>query len=304
MIKPIVSVVIVSFNTRALTVKCIKSVYVSRGFKPGQIEVIVVDNHSQDDTTAYLKANFPRVRLIINQTNLGFGAGNNQGAAIAQGQYLLLLNTDAFLLPDSLRTLIEIMEKHADVVSVGPQLRYPDASLQSSGGYFPTPLRVLAWMWWLDKLPLIKQFFPKPYHVLDLAWYQKPQSPDWLMGACILLRTLDFLQIGGFDEQIFMYAEEVEFYLRLKDRPGKKLSFTPKTSVVHLGSASTKRASASRLVGELKGITYIYSKHYPHSLWFIRFVIYTGVVLRLIVFGLMPSRHEAVLEYKKFFRTA
>lgn len=299
---PLVSVIIVSFNTRALTVKSVKSAFASKGFKPGEIEVILVDNHSQDDTVAYLKANFPRVRLLINQTNLGFGAGNNQGTAVAKGKYLLLLNTDAFLGQDSLRTLVEIMEKHPDLVSVGPQLRYPDSSLQPSGGYFPTPLRVLAWMWWLDKLPGIKKLFSTPYHVFDLDWHKKPQYPEWLMGACVLFRRAEFLAANGFDEQIFMYAEEVDLYRRLKQSLGKKVFFTPKTQVVHLGRASSNKANAFVLIHELKGIEYIYQKHYPHLLWFIRFVIYTGVMIRITVFSLIPSRHEALAEYKKFFQ--
>lgn len=298
---PLVSVIIVSYNTRKLTVKSIKSAYVSQGFKPGEIEVILVDNNSADDTVAYLKKHFPSVKLIVNQENRGFGGGNNQGAKAAKGIYLLLLNTDAFLGPDSLKTLVHILAKHREIVSVGPQLRYADNRLQPSAGYLPTPLRVLAWMWWLDKLPLIKRLFPTPYHVFDPAWHQKAQTPEWLMGACVLFRRTEFLAAGGFDEQIFMYAEEVELYRRLQKSLGKQVYFTPKSSVVHLGRASSNKANAYVLIHELKGIEYIYQKHYPHLLWFIRLVIYTGVALRIFVFSLIPHRHEALAEYKKFF---
>ncbi len=297
----LVSVIIVSYNTRDITVKSIKSVQNSKGFNKGEIETIVIDNNSPDDTVAYLRKNYPDVKVVANKSNVGFGGGNNQGARIASGKYLLLLNTDAFLGVDSLRVMVDIMEKRDDIVSVGPQLRYLDGSMQLSGGYLPTPMRVMAWMWWLDKLPLIKKFFPTPYHVFDLNWHAKDQYPEWLMGACVLFRKDEFLQAGGFDDKIFMYAEEVELYRRLAESLHKKVFFTSKTQVVHMGGASSKKANAFRLMYELKGIEYIYTKHYPNLWWFVRGVIFIGVVLRLIVFSLIPSRHEAIAEYQKYF---
>ncbi|MFH1244048.1 MAG: glycosyltransferase family 2 protein [bacterium] len=302
--KPLVSVIIVSFNTRKLTIKSIKSAYASRGFKKGEIEVIVVDNHSADDTVAYLKANLPQVKLIINTDNRGFGGGNNQGASIAQGKYLLLLNSDAFLSPDSLRTMVDLMDHRPDVVSVGPQLRYLDGSIQASAGYLPTPLRVMAWMWWLDKLPLVKKLFSTPYHVFDLTWHKRDHYPDWLMGACIIFRKDEFLAAHGFDEQIFMYAEEVELYQRLYESLHKKVLFTTKTQVVHVKGVSTKKAHAYRLTCELRGIEYLYQKHYPNLLWFIKFVINTGVIMRIVLFSIIPSHRGTLVEYKKFFRKA
>ena len=299
--KPFVSVVIVSYNTRDLTVKSIKSCYASTGFKPGEIEVILVDNNSGDDTVAYVKKQLPQVRLVANKENRGFGGGNNQGAKLAKGKYLLLLNTDAFLEKNSLRTLVDTLEKHPDIGSVGPQFRYADGSLQQSAGYTPSPGRVLAWMWWLDKLPGLKKLFPTPYHLYDLNWYKTDHYPDWLMGACILFRTEEFLASGGFDDKIFMYAEEVELYRRLYASNGKKNFFTVKTWITHLGSASTKKANAFRLTYELKGIEYIYRKHYPGLYWFIKIVIVSGVIMRMALYSLIPARRDALKEYRRYF---
>lgn len=301
MINPLVSVIIVSYNTCELTLKSIKSVFSSRGFKKGEIEVIIVDNNSSDNTVESIGKHFKQFRLIVNPENLGFGAGNNQGAGIASGKYLLLLNSDAFLEKDSLRTMVDIMEKRKEIISVGPQLRYVDGSMQQSCGYLPTPLRVTAWMWWLDKIPLVKNLFKEPYHVFDLNWYKKDRYPEWLMGACIMFRKEEFQSAGGFDDKIFMYAEEVELYNRLKEIFNKKVLFTAKAKVIHTGRASSDKANAYVLMHELKGIQYIYQKHSPNLLWLIRFVILVGVILRIIVFGLIPSRRESVSEYKKFF---
>jgi GT2 family glycosyltransferase len=274
----------------------------SRGFKPGQIEVIMIDNNSPDDSVEYTKKHLPAVKVVANKDNRGFGGGNNQGAKLAQGKYLLLLNPDAYLEKDSLKIMYDIMEKRPDVVSVGPQLRFKDGSMQQSAGYLPTPLRVTAWMWWLDKLPLIKKLFNTPYHVFDLDWHKQDHYPEWLMGACIMFRRDEFLAAGGFDDKIFMYAEEVELYRRLKENLGKKVLFTTKTKVVHIGSVSTKKANAYRLNYELQGILYIYEKHYPHLLWLIKFVIYVGVIMRLVLFSLIPSRRDTLVEYQKFFK--
>ena len=300
--RPLVSVIIVSYNTRDLTVKSIKSALDSRGFKPGDLEVIVVDNNSSDDTVSYLKTNFPDLSLIANSKNRGFGGGNNQGAKIAKGKYLLLLNTDAFLAPNSLKILVEKMESDNTLSSVGPQYRYADNAMQCSAGYSPTLIRVLAWMWWLDKLPLIKNLFQTPYHVFDLNWYKSPHYPDWLMGACVIFRKSEFDSAGGFDEQIFMYAEEVELFRRLKSKTNKRNLFTPETKIIHLGSASTKKANAFRLTHELKGIEYIYKKHYRALFPLIKLIILSGVVLRLAVFLLIPSRHSALKEYLNYFK--
>ena len=300
--KPLVSIITVSYNTRKETVQSIESVYKSKGFKPGEIEILIVDNNSPDDSVTYIKKHFPKVQVIANKKNRGFGGGNNQAAKIAKGKYLLLLNPDAFLGVNSLRVMVDRMEADDQIVSVGPQLRYADNRVQLSGGYLPTPLRVTAWMLWLDKLPLVKLLFPNPYHVISTDWHTSEQSPEWLMGACILFRKDEFLVAGGFDEEIFMYAEEVELYRRLKESLGKRVLFTPETEVVHLGGVSTKKANAYRLALELKGVEYIYRKHYPNLFWLIKLVIFVGVILRLAVFSLIPSRRDTVKEYLGYFR--
>lgn len=298
---PLVTVIIVSNNTRDLTLKSIKCAAASHGFKKGEIEIIVVDNNSSDDTVNYIGKKFSEFRLITNNVNRGFGAGNNQGAEIARGKYLLLLNSDAFLGKDSLRKLVDIMEKRKDILSVGPQLRYLDNKLQFSGGYLPTPMRIMAWMLWLDKLPLVKKLFSTPYHIFDLNWYKKVQYPEWLMGACVLFRKDEFLAVGGFDEKIFMYAEEVELYLRLKAKLGKKVYFNPKSQVTHIGRASSNKANAYVLIHELQGIEHIYAKTYPSLLWLIKLIILVGVIMRIIVFSMIPSRKESLEEYLKIF---
>lgn len=293
---PRVSVVIVSYNTRALTAKAVQSVYTSEGFAKDELEVIVVDNGSTDDSVSYLRQCFPQLQLITNSDNRGFGSGNNQGAQAAKGQYLLLLNSDAYLESFALRTIVDRLAGDPTLSCVGPQLTYPDGRLQLSGGYFPTLARAVAWMLWLDRLPLVKLLFPRPYHVSSRVWHCQEQHPDWLMGACLLFRRRKFLATGGFDEQIFMYAEEVELFLRLA-RSGQHVLFTPSARVVHLGGQS-----APRLTLELKGIEYFYTRHYPKQRWLAKLVMVVGVLLRLLVFSLLPHRRHSAREYLNYLR--
>lgn len=298
---PIVSIIIVSYNTANLTEKCVKAALGSTGFAKGEIEIIVVDNNSSDNTVSLLKKKYPSIKIISSPKNLGFGAGNNQGVKIARGEYILLLNTDAFLMPDTLSRLVAVLMRDSGILSVAPRLVYADGSTQQSVGYFPTLLRVKAWMLGLDKLPLIKSLFPTPYHYYDTSRYQLNFHPDWLMGAVVLFRRAQFLRVGGFDETIFMYGEEVELFYRLhKVFKDKKNLFLSSAVATHLGSVSAKKTNTSRLLLELTGIISFYQKHHQASTWLIRLIIGTGVALRAVIYSLIPARRDQARQYFRY----
>ena len=144
---PRLSIVIVSFNTRDLTVRCLHSLYadlssVSWGWSA---EILVVDNASTDGTLDILRSQFPQVHLIENKANRGFGAANNQAMEIARGRFFLLLNSDAFVAAETCRTLVEVLERRPEAGVVGPRLINADGSLQRSCFPFPTVSQV-----WLE----------------------------------------------------------------------------------------------------------------------------------------------------------
>lgn len=295
---PIVSIIIVSYNTASLTDKCVEHALASTGFKHGQLEIIVVDNNSSDNTSALLNKKYPSIKVIRSDKNLGFGGGNNLGVSKATSDYILLLNTDAFLKPNSLSKLLSFLVNNKDVLAVAPKLAYQNGKIQQSLGYFPTPLRVVGWMWGLDKLPLIKKLFPNPYHYYDVSKYHADLTPDWLMGACVLLKKDHYLSISGFNESIFMYGEEVELFYRLKKKyPNQTTRLMPSVVVTHLGSYSSKANNTSSLISELGGIITFYNLHYPHLTGVIKFIINLGVLMRVLVFSLIPSRSSSVRLY-------
>lgn len=302
---PLVSIIIVSYNTAKLTQQCLTHALASSGFDPGELEVIVVDNHSTDHTVTLIQKNFPTVKVITTPSNLGFGAGNNLGVKAARGQDILLLNTDAFLKPETLRQLREVLRADPNALAVSPRLVTADGQTQQSLGYFPTLSRVIAWMWGLDKLPFIKTLFPTPYHFYDTSRYTDNLTPDWLMGAAVLLRRDDYLTVGGFNESIFMYGEEVELFYRLHlAYPAKAPRLLATLSITHLGSASTTQAKLSRLLAEFSGIKIFYQLHFPALLPLLKFVIGSGVLLRAMVFSLQPARRALSREYWHYFGQA
>jgi GT2 family glycosyltransferase len=245
------SVIIVSYNTRAMTLDCLQALFTELGSLSFESEVWVVDNASQDSSAAAIAEQFPEVRLIENEANLGFGAANNQAMRQACGEYFLLLNSDAFVRYEfenaetleggAIGTLLKYLEGNPAVALVGPRLLNADGSRQASCWRFPSPTHA-----WLENSGALfcAARVASPHSALSdpLCW-EKPQQTraHFIGGACFLVRRAVFEQSGGFDEDFPFYAEETDWQRRLCD-DGWSLAFLPAAQVVHLGGASGARA--------------------------------------------------------------
>ena len=221
-----VSVVVVTFNSRAWIERCLGSV---RGY-----EAIVVDNGSSDGTPELVREKFPDVR-VIEQENLGMGAGNNAGMRVASGRYFLLLNSDAWVVGDAVERLARFAEEHSDAAVVGPRLLNPDGSLQRSARGFPTLWRLATEYLFLRKLAprsrLLNAFYAGGFD------HDRISEVDWLFGACLLVRRDAADEVGLFDEDFFMFSEETDWAYRFRDA-GWKVYFSPGAEVVHVGGGS------------------------------------------------------------------
>jgi len=223
---PDVSVVVVTWNALPFIEQCLESV---RGR-----EVVVVDNGSTDGTVAFVRERFPEVRLI-EQENKGMGGGNNAGMRAADGRYFFLLNSDAWVLDEALDKLVEFADAHPEAAVVGPKLLNTDGTLQRSVRGEPTLWRLATEYLFIRKLaPRSKHLNPLYRGDFD---HDRVAEVDWLFGPALLVRREAADAVGLFDEDFFMFSEEVDWMTRFR-RAGWSVLFFPDAEVVHVGGAS------------------------------------------------------------------
>jgi GT2 family glycosyltransferase len=234
------TVVLVSWNTRDLLHKCIRSVVREIGTLREQhysAEIIVVDNASSDDTTHMVRSCFPSVRLVANAENLGFAAANNQAIAQSTSRYILLLNPDTILKEKSLTRMLSFMDETPDAGACGPLLLNADTTLQQSCYRFQSPARIAWQLFYLDNL------FPLARYPMARWGRSQVQQVDVVKGACLLLRRAVIQTAGSLDEQYYMYSEEADLCYRIA-KEGWHTYWVPSAQVVHFGGASTRQVKA------------------------------------------------------------
>jgi len=295
------SIVIVNFNTKKLTRECIESVV--KNTKGITYEFIVVDNDSKDGSVEMLKklqnSKTPKLKLVVNQDNRGFGQANNQGMEISKGRYILLLNSDTLVKSNVLAEMVSWMDKNpkAGIASCG--LRFKDGKIQGTGGYFPTLARVFAWMTFLDDIPGLMKFIT-PFHPMhglspfdkNIKFFKKEKQVDWVTGAFLLMRKEVYEQIGGFDKAYFMYVEEVDLCYRAK-MAGWQVWYLPRWHIIHYGGASS--TAESPLVNEVKSLKTFYRLHMPKWQYpILRVILKFGALVRIPIFGKVYAKVFAV----------
>ncbi len=254
---PDVSVCIVSWNVAGDLRACLESIRAQQ--TPPSYEVIVADNASRDGSVAMVRAQFPEVRLIVNDANLGFARATNQTLRAARGRHLLMLNPDTVLQPDTLARLVERAEAHPEAGIVAPRLVYPDGSLQYSARRFPTIAAAVFRNTFLGRL------FPNAaaasrYVMAD--WdHDEERAVDWASGACLMIRREAYEQVGELDEGFVWGSEDVDYCYRMH-AAGRAVLFTPATTVVHAVGRSTDQAVVPTIVRTHQGMFRLYRKHF------------------------------------------
>jgi GT2 family glycosyltransferase len=235
----------VNWNTSALLIQCLDSIY--QEVPRLTFEIIVVDNGSTDDSVSAICNKFPDVRIISNDLNLGFAKANNQGLAAGRGRYFLLLNSDTLVLPDALNRLVAVADHNPGVGIIGPKLLNMDGTLQKSWATFPT--------FWSE---LIGKNFRRRHSVANS---QFAYEVDWIMGACMLVRSEIVTDVGMLDEDYFMYSEETDWCYRTK-RKGWKVWYLSNSEIYHLGGGSANRSNLTQLVLLYRSKIFFFRKHY------------------------------------------
>jgi GT2 family glycosyltransferase len=249
------SIVIVSFNARADLERCLSSLH--RSPPAASHEIIVVDNASTDQSAEAARA-WPGVRVIESPTNRGFAAANNLGIRQSTGRTLLLLNSDTIVPPGSLDGLLAELDRHADAAVAGPRLIDGEGRAELSFGSMIAP-----WTEWRQRR-LMRALERGDVAVRDQveAMTRQERTPDWVSGACLLVRRADADAVGLLDERYFMYSEDVDFCAALRAR-GRRVLFTPAVEVVHFRGRSAATAPAATRTAYRRSHLAFYQKHHP-----------------------------------------
>lgn len=252
------SIIIVNWNVCELLRRCLASIEANRGDL--SLEAIVVDNASPDDSVAMVEREFPQVHLIASQENLGYTGGNNLGAKEAQGRYLLILNPDTEIVGDALEQMVAYLDEHPTVGAVGPQLRYPDGSVQSSRRRFPRLATAF-----FEGTPFSMRWFPdnrfkRAYRMADRP-EDEIQSVDWLVGAALMIRREAWQEVGPLDDQFFMYSEELDWCHRCRDA-GWEIHYLPQAQVIHHHTGSTRQIGATKWIRAYRSRILYFRKYF------------------------------------------
>ncbi len=255
------SICIVNWNVKDLLKACLGSIYMNT--KDISFEVIVVDNRSSDESVRMVKKDFPQVVLIENKTNAGFTIANNQAINVAQGRYIMLLNPDTEILDNALNTMLRFMESRRDCGALGCKLLNTDGILQRSCRTFPNLELMLYSALFLDSLFPKSRLFGKYF----MTWwdFNETREVDQPMGSALMIKKEVLDAVGLFDQNIFIWFDEVDLLYRIK-KAGWKIFFTPEARIKHHLSQSFKQWKSipqilKGMVTWRKSRNYFFKKH-------------------------------------------
>lgn len=277
------SVLIVNWNTRDLLRACLASIYAHPPREP--FEVIVVDNASSDGSAEMVRAEFPQVQVVGENSNLGYAKGNNSAFLRAKGDFLLTLNPDTEMLDDALQTSIDILREHPGYGCLGAKLIDRDGSTQASVRGFPTFRGIIG-----DLTGLARRYPNSRLgsYRLPAFDYEAEQPAPQPMGTFLLFRKEALQAIGDvqqpFDENFPIFFNEVDLLYRL-NLAGFPTLYSPRVRILHLGGASTRQVKKSMIWESHKSLYRYFVKHYRRPWNAILFplfaaVLYIGALLR------------------------
>ena len=272
------SVIVINWNTRELLRACLASLRAALEGSALQHEVIVVDNGSTDGSAAMAAAEFPEFRLLANPDNRCYAEGNNQGLALATGDFQLLLNSDTEVPKGALETLVQFLRNHPKAGAVAPALVFPSGEVQVSVRGFPTPAALFGDLTGLGRL------FPGSslgsYRLHDLP-SDTPTEVDQPMASAFLIRREALQQVGVFDEQFPLFFNDVDLCYRLK-QAGWEIWYEPRVRIVHVGGASTSQVRPEALRQSHEGLRRFYEKHYRGK---IPALVYAAIMICMSLAG-------------------
>ncbi len=275
-----ISIIIVNYNVKEFAANLLESLQKAKN--NFRLETFVVDNASSDGSVSYLKRRYPHVTYIGNRDNAGFGKANNQAIRLAKGTYTLLINPDTIVRQDTLVEMFRHMEEHPETAAAGCKMLNPDGTFaHESRRSVPTPMTALWKILGLTRLfPRSKRF--SAYYLGGEDENKQGRVPV-LSGAFMFFRTDVLKEAGGFDEQFFMYGEDIDLCYRVRQM-GWEIDYVPETSIIHYKGESTKKENLDYVVTFNKAMYQFFRKHYGfgYTLFF-RIFILSGIVLKGVI---------------------
>ncbi|TXK76901.1 glycosyltransferase family 2 protein [Paenibacillus sp. N3.4] len=274
------SILIVNYKTRDLTLACIESVITSN--TSYKYEIILIDNASNDGTIQTVTEKFPQVICQANSENVGFSKANNQGILLSQGRYVLLLNSDTIVQSDTFETMLRFMDENPAVGVSGCKIVLPDGSLDKACKRgFPTPSASFYYAFGFSKL------FPKTprFNQYQLGYLSADEAYpiDSLVGAFMLIRREAIDQVGMLDEAFFMYGEDIDWCYRIK-QAGWINYYYPRTHIVHYKGASSRRKPFKIIYEFHRAMILFHNKHYRQKYsWVTNMLVYAGVSVKFLL---------------------
>lgn len=294
------SVILVNHNAKEITANCIQSIYDKT--KSISFEVVLVDNNSSDGSEAYIRSEFPQVRLLVNDVNKGFAAANNQGIKISKGKYIILLNNDTSLKNDAFDKMFNFMEKNGAVGALTCKLYEEDGqTVQRNCRSFPLP-----WDTMFARASLFTKIFPRNQisrKNMYLDWdYNSAREVDWVSGAALMVRKEVISQVGLLDENFYMYWEDTDWCKRMHET-GWKIYFLSEAEIIHFTGAGGTRIKGNiyhnnrMIYHKHKSAYYYFKKHHLKS-WLhpMTLITYLGFI---ILAGLKTARNSIKMLFIK-----
>jgi GT2 family glycosyltransferase len=279
-----ISVIIVSWNVREYLKACLASIYRSR---PGaDIEVIVADNKSSDESPRMVEADFPQVKLIVNSANLGYARANNIALKESKARNVLFLNPDTEVSGDTLPRMKLLMDRHAAWSGLACKLIYPDGALQENCRHFPSIFTDLMESLYLDWAFPKNRFFN--YYRMGSWGHDRERIVDVPYGACFMVRRSVLDNIGPMDERFFMYYDEIDLCRRIK-KAGGSIWYIPGIKVIHHSNKSSDQIPDRVFAWKYASKILYFEKHFGR--WSVCALAIDLILKTALVWGLFGLGH-------------
>lgn len=250
--------IIVNYNHSDVLMDCVESIY--KTINEIEFEIIVIDNSSKDEGIEIVKEKFPKIKLIRNKQNVGFGSANNQGFKISKGETILFLNPDIVLSKSAVNDMLIYFNSHENIGALGPKMLSMDGTLQFSCRSFPD-----IWTGLFNRYSLMSKIFKNNkfstrYLLTDFD-HNEIKEVDWLSGSCMMISRKDFKKVALFDENYFLFNEDVDLCKKLKNQ-GHKIVYYPYAKVYHHITSSNGKVDPAIIIKRHLGMNYYLKKHH------------------------------------------